>query len=50
MDSVDLLVQSPVSDVLTLVRRFEPVLRYTRASCSSPCRWNVTSMRLPCSH
>jgi hypothetical protein len=36
MDSVDLLVQSPVSDVLTLVRRFEPVLRYTQGELFFP--------------
>jgi hypothetical protein len=36
MDSVDLLVQSPVSDVLTLVRRFEPVLRYTQGDLFFP--------------
>jgi hypothetical protein len=36
MDSVDLLVQSPVSDVLTLARRFEPVLRYTKGELFFP--------------
>jgi len=36
MDSVDLLMQSPVSDVLTLARRFEPVLRYTRGELFFP--------------
>jgi hypothetical protein len=36
MDSVDLLVQSPVSDVLTLARRFEPVLRYTKGELFLP--------------
>jgi hypothetical protein len=36
MDSVDLLVQSPVSDVLTLARRFEPVLRYTQGELFFP--------------
>ena len=36
MDSVGLLVQSPVSDVLTLARRFEPVLRYTQGELFFP--------------
>jgi hypothetical protein len=36
MDSVDLLVHSPVSDVLTLARRFEPVLRYTQGELFFP--------------
>jgi hypothetical protein len=36
MDSVGLLVQSPVSDVLTLARRFEPVLRYTKGELFLP--------------
>jgi hypothetical protein len=36
MDSVGLLVQSPVSDVLTLARRFEPVLRYTHGELFFP--------------
>src|SRR4249919_1173446 len=36
MDSVGLLLQSPVSDVLTLARRFEPVLRYTQGELFSP--------------
>jgi hypothetical protein len=30
MDSPGLSLQSPVSDVLTLARRFEPVLRFTQ--------------------
>jgi hypothetical protein len=36
MDSVDLLVQIPVSDALTLARRFEPVLRYTKGELFFP--------------
>ena len=36
MDSVGLLVQSPISDVLTLARRFEPVLRYTQGELFFP--------------
>jgi hypothetical protein len=36
MDSVGLLLQSPVSDVLTLARRFEPVLRYTEGELFFP--------------
>jgi hypothetical protein len=36
MDSVGLLLQSPVSDVLTLARRFEPVLRYTQGELFFP--------------
>ena len=36
MDSVDLLVQSPVSDAVTLARRFEPVLRYTKGELFFP--------------
>jgi hypothetical protein len=36
MDSVGLLVQSPISDVLRLARRFEPVLRYTRGELFFP--------------
>ena len=36
MDSVGLLLQSPVFDVLTLARRFEPVLRYTQGELFFP--------------
>ena len=36
MDSVGLLLPSPVSDVLTLARRFEPVLRYTQGELFFP--------------
>src|SRR4029450_13385187 len=36
MDSVGLLVQSPVSGVLALARRFEPVLRYTKGELFLP--------------
>ena len=36
MDSVGLLVQSPVSDVLTLARQFEPVLRYIQGELFFP--------------
>jgi hypothetical protein len=36
MASVGLLLQSPVSDVLTLARRFEPVLRYTQGELFFP--------------
>jgi hypothetical protein len=36
MDSIGLLVQSPISDVLTLARRFEPVLRYTQGELFFP--------------
>src|SRR6185437_11223399 len=34
--SVGLLLPSPVSDVLTLARRFEPVLRYTQGELFFP--------------
>jgi hypothetical protein len=33
---VGLIVQSPISDVLTLARRFEPVLRYTQGELFLP--------------
>jgi hypothetical protein len=36
MGSVGVLLQSPVSDVLTLARRFEPVLRYTEGELFFP--------------
>jgi hypothetical protein len=36
MESVDSLTQSPVSEVLTLARRFEPVLRYTEGELFLP--------------
>jgi hypothetical protein len=36
MGSVGLLLQSSVSDVLTLARRFEPVLRYTQGELFFP--------------
>jgi hypothetical protein len=35
-ESVDSLTQSPVSEVLTLARRFEPVLRYTEGELFLP--------------
>jgi hypothetical protein len=36
MESVDSPTQSPVSEVLTLARRFEPVLRYTKGELFLP--------------
>ena len=36
MESVGSLTQSPVSEVLTLARRFEPVLRYTEGELFLP--------------
>lgn len=36
MESVASLTQSPISEVLTLARRFEPVLRYTEGELFLP--------------
>jgi hypothetical protein len=36
MDSAAVIVQAPVSDVLTLARRFEPVLRFTQGELFFP--------------
>ena len=36
MESVDSPTQSPVSEVLALARRFEPVLRYTKGELFLP--------------
>lgn len=36
MESVASLTQSPISEVLTLARQFEPVLRYTEGELFPP--------------